>query len=116
MQMIVLDETPTLRMVTLRRLVARKPLPIVVANGTAASEIFRELPDAIVVFVDERGVLCGTQRRADPGAVADAPILEPEQDVESARLAMRVHRADRVLVVDASGHLLGVVTDRDLDR
>ncbi len=103
-------------MITLRRLVGRMPAPIVVDVGTEASEIFRRSPDAIVVLFDGNGVLCGTQRAGDAAMVTLSPVLEPEHDVEMARLAMRAHHTDRVLVVTSTGRLLGVAIDRDLPR
>jgi CBS domain containing-hemolysin-like protein len=121
------DEMPTLRLVTLRRLVRRSaPVTVVHASTTAktVSVLLRASPRSTAVVVDRDGVLLGTLcledlAGVDPSDTADhamveVPIMAPEHDADAALVAMYTHARDRVLVVDADGRLLGVLTRRDV--
>ena len=122
------NDAPTLRLVTLRRLLGRREPPMVFDTRTIVSLIARALatsPATFAAIVDAASILRGTLCLADladhdPAAAAEvamvtlAPIMRPEDDVEDALLEMMAHAADRVLVVDSKGILLGVLTERDL--
>jgi CBS domain-containing protein len=123
-------ELPTLRLATLRRLLARKPAPLVFDRDTPLAiieEALAELPFAKVVLVDRDGALCGLLSASDlplirdhhlPAATAMAThvvVLEPEYDVESALAALEVQHADHV-VVALAGSLIGVLSRADLER
>ncbi|MBV8759860.1 MAG: CBS domain-containing protein [Deltaproteobacteria bacterium] len=122
------EETPTLRLTTLRRLVRSSEPPLIVAASTKTADVSAALkrsPRSTAVIVDEENVLQGTARLADlTAASSDDPIalamstttpqLMPENDVESARLVMDAQHTDRVLVVSSTGGLVGVVTRSDL--
>lgn len=124
------DELPTLRLVTLRRLVRGTRPPLVFAHDVRVAVVqqaFAREPSTVVVLVDDANVLCGTLRLADLSAMNDgcasvgdvmrvAPVLEAEDDIETARCAMNSAATDRVVVIDTAGELLGVLTDRDLER
>lgn len=78
------------------------------------------------MLVDEDNVLKGTlrigdlhstDRMASAGDVMrDAPVLEAEQDIETARTVMSSGATDRVIVIGTTGELLGVLTERDVER
>jgi CBS domain-containing protein len=122
------DELPTLRLVTLRRLVRGTASPIVFDQETHVDEIevaLQGAPGAVVILVDGAGVLQGTLRlgdlrQLDPAARAahvmsrGTPMIDAENDIEAARLLMKCSATDRLLVVTPTGELLGVVTDGDL--
>ena len=122
------DDLPTLRLVTLRRLLSNTVPPLVFdtsANIAAMKAALRDSPSSIAVLVDHDNILHGTVCLADLAAVDGAqpastvmatatPVLAAENDVEAAYLEMFTHHADRVLVVDPTGRLLGVLTMRDL--
>lgn len=123
------DEQPTLRLVTLRRLVRGTQPPIVLAQNTCVADVIHALDGAassVVVLVDEDNVLKGTlrigdlhstDRMASAGDVMrDAPVLEAEQDIETARTVMSSGATDRVIVIGTTGELLGVLTERDVER
>jgi predicted transcriptional regulator len=124
------DELPTLRLVTLRRLVRGTRPPLVLGQDVCVADVqqaFAREPSTVVVLVDDANVLCGTLRLADLSQVNDgcasagdvmraAPVLEAEDDIETARYAMNSAATDRVVVIDTEGELLGVLTDRDLER
>ena len=103
------EELPTLRMVTLRRLVARVARFHVIVLGESP------LRDSPAVVVDGDGVFLGTLcfGEAEPRMT---PVVLAEDDVDAARRAMREHDIDRVAVIDPTGDLLGVVTAADLER
>jgi len=124
-------DAPTLRLITLRRLVARRPPPLVFGTRTPVDAIMFALRRsqstfaAIVDDTDDSGILRGTlciadladhdsHTTAEVAMVTTAPMLRPEDDVDEALLEMMGHAADRVLVVDSRGTLLGVLTERDL--
>jgi len=123
-------ELPTLRLATLRRLLATKPAPLVFARDTPlriVEEALGELPQSTIVLVDRDHALCGVL------AVADLPpdheraaraeiamstrivFLEPEHDVDAALATLDAHHADHV-VVTLAGELLGVLSRADLER
>lgn len=123
-----IDELPTLRLVTLRRLVGRTQPPVVFDQATpigVVEDVLERQPSATAVLVDGAHVYQGTLRLAD---LADrertlpaervmaigTPVLQAEDDLEAARLAMQRSETDRVLVIAPDGELLGVLTDRDL--
>jgi predicted transcriptional regulator len=124
------DDTPTLRIISLRRVVARRAPPLVFDSRTPISKIdslLRDSPTAFAALIDSAGVLRGTlciadladidrNACADAVMVTNAPIVRPEDDLDEAHLEMTAHGADRVLVVESSGVLLGVLTERDLIR
>lgn len=124
------DEQPTLRLVTLRRLVRGTRPPVVLAQDVRVADVrraFASEPSTVIVLVDDANVLCGTLRLADLTAMNDccasagdvmraAPVLAAEDDIETARRAMDSAATDRVVVIDTAGELLGVLTDRDLER
>jgi CBS domain-containing protein len=116
------DNVATLKLVTLRRLALRAPAPIVLDEGTPVHEVV-ERGAPIAIFVDNAGVLTGTLSLVeaccvDPATSAsdvmkrDVPVLLAEDDVDAARRVMS--RCGRVIVVTASGALLGVLTAGDL--
>jgi Mg/Co/Ni transporter MgtE len=128
MGMNAIDGNPTLRLVTLRRLIRKSTPPLIVEASTKTSLVsaaLRKSPGATAVVVDSRRVLQGTVRLAElVAAPNDEPIeramstttpqLEPENDTESARLWMDARHTDRVLVVSPDGALMGVLTRGDL--
>jgi predicted transcriptional regulator len=129
---LLVDEQPTLRLVTLRRLVRGTRPPVVLAQDARVAEVreaFASEPGAVVVLVDAKNVLRGTLRLGDLDAVTNtdgsasagdvmrtAPVVEAEQDIETARDAMDSAATDRVVVIGTAGELLGVLTDLDLVR
>jgi predicted transcriptional regulator len=124
------DDMPTLRIITLRRIVARRAAPLVFDSRTTIATIddaFQRSSTTFAALVDSAGVLRGTlciadladidrNASADAVMVTNAPIVRPEDDIDEAHLEMTAHGADRVLVVESSGVLLGVLTERDLIR
>ena len=124
------DDLPTLRIITLRRIVARRAPPLVFDSRTTIATIddaFQQSSTAFAALIDSAGVLRGTlcvadladidrNASADAVMVTNAPIVRPEDDIDEAHLEMSAHGADRVLVVESSGVLLGVLTERDLIR
>lgn len=120
-----LEDTVTLKLQTLRRLLTRAPGHLVVDVHARLADVEAELlatPAAVAVVVDDAGVLQGTLRLQDlpghdralpAGAVMtrEMPQLVPEQDPESALRLMRACKTDRLLVVEANGTLLGVLTE-----
>jgi Mg/Co/Ni transporter MgtE len=115
-----MQEVPTLRLVTLRRLLAKEEPPAVL-EPTATVD---SLDTRFAVVVDD-GNVRGTLSRDDAwfapdGARADAVMstrfvaLEPEDDADTALEALRVHDADRVVVISRRGELLGVLTSADM--
>ena len=123
-----IDELPTLRMCTLRRLLRQTVPPIVIDPSTPIATVARTLaasPGAIAVLVDASFVLRGTlaldELDGPSDHVAEAiavktPMMEPETDVDSARITMELAGVNRVLVVAFNGQMLGVITRDDLDR
>ena len=124
------EDMPTLRIITLRRIVARRAPPLVFDSRTTIAVIADTLLQSSTNFaalIDSEGVLRGTlcvadladidrNASADAVMVTNAPIIRPEDDIDEAHLEMTAHGADRVLVVESSGVLLGVLTERDLIR
>jgi len=124
-----IDELPTLRLVTLRRLVRRTVPPIVFDQATplgVVEDALAQVPDATAVLVDTSRVYQGTLRLPDlvfcdrtaPAEEAMSivtPVLFGEEDLAAARTAMSSADTDRVLVIAPDGELLGVLTERDLD-
>ncbi|HET9989824.1 MAG TPA: CBS domain-containing protein [Kofleriaceae bacterium] len=122
-------ELPTLRLATLRRLLATKPAPLVFAADTPlriVDEALRELPQATVVLVDRDHALCGVMvvadlpsvdraSRADVAMSTRMVVLEPEHDVDAALATLDAHHAEHV-VVALAGQLLGVLSRGDLVR
>lgn len=126
----VADDVLTLRLVTLRSLLRATIAPVVVGVGTSVEfvrRVLREMPAAICVVVDPTNTLLGAielhELTACAGDVAvervmssATAIVRPEQDVEALRRAMRASDADRVIVVDHDGSLLGALRAGDLNR
>jgi len=124
------DDAITLKLLTLRKLLAANPAHLIFDVHSHLSEIegrLLETPRAVAVVVDDRGVLQGTLRLADlPGhdrtqpadtaMTRGAPQLVPEHDPDTALRLMRSVGIDRLLVVEANGTLLGVLTEEDLAR
>lgn len=123
-----IDELPTLRLVTLRRLVRRTVPPIVFDQKTpigVVGDILAQIPDATAVLIDGSRVYQGTLRLHDLSACDRTspaeqvmsiltPVLLGEEDIDAAQAAMSSSDTDRVLVIAPDGELLGVLTDRDL--
>jgi CBS domain-containing protein len=118
------DDLPTLRLVTLRRLLPRHGRTLAFELATPVAQVAAALGGsaAIAAVVDGTGILQGTVALADLcdcdpacpiGAVMqrDASVLQAELELEQ---AWSLVRDDRVLVVDADGRLLGILTRRDL--
>jgi Mg/Co/Ni transporter MgtE len=118
------DDLPTLRMVTLRRLLPRNVRTLAFELATPVAQVAAALGGsaAIAAVVDGTGMLQGTValadlRDCDPacpiGAVMqrDASVVQAELELEQ---AWALVHDDRVLVVDADGRLLGILTRRDL--
>ena len=121
-------ELPTVRLATLRRLLAGAPSPLVFARDTPLSiieEALSDVPRARVVLVDRDHSLCGVLSElpvvCDHAAHADTAMttrivyLEPENDLETALATLVIHHADQV-VVALEGTLLGVVSRTELER
>ncbi len=123
-------ELPTVRLATLRRLLAGSVLPLVFHRETPLSiieEALWEVPLAKVVLVDLEGALCGVLTSTDlplirePAATAEAAMVErivflqPEHDVETALATLKFQHADYV-VVALAGDLIGVLSPSDLER
>lgn len=111
------SELPTLRLVTLRRLVANTTPPLIV-DVADAGDVVHALSACcarVAVLVDADGALCGTLCPGDARPVVDAPVLLAEADRGEARTAMVTHGSDRVIVATVAGELLGVLTAADLD-
>lgn len=111
-----LDDVPTLRIVTLRSLLAHRAPVVLPADAPAATlaRVHADAPAAIVALVDRTGLLIGTRRARDRAIVRDAPQLRAKDDVDTARTALRRAGADRALVVTADGQLLGILGAEDL--
>jgi hypothetical protein len=110
------SDAPTLRLVTLRRLVAQRPSPLIV-DVAEAGTIVHELSVGcarVAVLVDADGAFCGTLCPGDAQPIVDAPVLLAEADRNEARSAMVTHGCDRVIVATATGELLGVLVAADL--
>jgi len=121
---------PTVRLRTLRRVVRGLAPPLVVSTMAPVGAVIEALassPQATAVVVDVSHTVRGTvQLRELVGADADVaiervmathdPVMEPERDVDSARLELAARGADRVLVATSDGDLLGVLTRTDLER
>ena len=130
MARLLADEQPTLRLVTLRRLVRGTRPPVVLAQDARVADVrraFASEPSMVIVLVDDANVLRGTLRLADLSAMNDscasagecmraAPVLQAEDDIDTARCVMSSAATDRVVVIGTGGELLGVLTDRDLER
>jgi CBS domain-containing protein len=123
-------ELPTVRLATLRRLLATKPAPLVFASDTPlriVEEALRELPLATVVLVDRDHALCGVlvatdvpaeheeAMRASVAMSTKIVVLQPEHDVETALATLDTHHADHA-VVALAGQLMGVLSRGDLER
>lgn len=125
---LALDDLPTLRLRTLRRLLAGRPIialhhamPIAVARALVLEA---RLPIAAVVD-HGANTLCGTlawrelRRGPDGGIVADVMDAEyvtiaAESDLAAAKALMEEHGVDRLVVIGARGDLLGIVDANDL--
>lgn len=121
-----LDEMPTLRLVTLRRLVRRTVPPVVFEQETplgVIEDVLQQIPAATAILVDGARIYQGTlglpdvrgcdrTQSAEQAMTIDTPVLRAEDDVDVARSAMRT--TDRVLVIAPDGELLGVLTIDDL--
>lgn len=106
---------PTLRLATLRRLLAGAPSPLVFDAATPQAivdEALRDVPRAKVVFVASE-VFAGIRVAGDPRVHTDALFLEPECDVESALVALRAHGA-AFAVAALAGQLVGVLSRDEL--
>ena len=122
------DDATTLKLVTLRGLLAETPGHLIFDVHSRLDEIegrLLEVPRAVAVMVDDDGILQGTLRLADlPGhdrtqaadtaMTRETPQLVPEHDPDTALRLMRSVGTDRLLVVEANGTLLGVLTEDDL--
>lgn len=122
------EDSVTLKLQTLRRLLAAVPAHLIFDVHCNLEQIEAELlerPRAVAVVVDDDGILQGTLRlqdlpghdrslRADAAMTRETPQLVPEHDPESALRVMRARNTDRLLVVEANGTLLGVLTEDDL--
>ncbi len=122
------SESPTLRLVTLRRLVAKATAPLIFDAATDIGTVVHRLEASatrVAVLVDDGGVLEGTVcldqlRDADHALPARAamtmatPVLVSECDIGEARSAMMSHGSDRVAVITPAGQLLGVLTAADV--
>jgi len=123
-----IDDVPTLRLVTLRRLLAGLGPPLVfevTADIASVAAGLRASRTSAAALVDEQGILQGTlslaelagadgRSRAETAMTIGAPMLAPESNIEDALRAMRTHHASCVVVAAASGELLGVLTAGDL--
>ncbi|MFT3694083.1 MAG: hypothetical protein QM831_13145 [Kofleriaceae bacterium] len=108
-------DVPTLRLSTLRRLLAGMPSPLVFDRATpqhVVDEALRDVPRAKVVFVDSE-VFAGIRVAGDPAVHTDAVFLAPEEDVEGALATLESHHAGYV-VAALSGQLVGVLTRDEL--
>src|SRR3569832_2400955 len=120
-------ELPTLRLATLRRLLATKPAPLVFARDTPlriVEEALGELPHSTIVLVDRDHALCGVLAVADlppdHARAARAKIemstrivfLQPEHDVDAALATLDAHHSDLV-VVSLGCELFGVLSRAD---
>jgi CBS domain-containing protein len=121
-------ELPTVRLATLRRLLAGSPSPLVFASDTPIAiveEALWDVPHAKVVLVDDHGALVGVlsevplvrdhDARAVTAMTTRLVILEPEHDIETAIATLSIHRVDHV-VVALEGVLIGVLSRDDLER
>ena len=119
---------PTIRLTTLRRLLAGSPSPLVFASDTPIAiieEALWDVPHAKVVLVDDQCALVGVlsevpllrdhDARAVTAMTTRIVILEPEHDTETAIASLAIHRADHV-VVALQGALIGVLSRNDLER
>jgi CBS domain-containing protein len=108
-------DMPTLRLITLRRLLVGAPSPLVFERDTPLeiiAEARREVPNAKVVLVDRDHALCGV---VGDGATSRIVFLEPEYDLDSALDALHAQHAEFV-VVSLAGSLLGVLSRDELER
>jgi CBS domain-containing protein len=125
------EDLPTLRLTTLRRLLSKTAPPMVFDESICVSDIEQVLalsPGSLAVLVDAANVLQGTLSAAELELVADHSVcaanvmsrrvvsLLPETDLDTAVATMLVHRTDHVLVVTASGQLLGAFSKHDLEQ
>jgi Mg/Co/Ni transporter MgtE len=120
-----MQEVPTLRLITLRRLLKGAPPPVL-ESRTPVATMF-EHDAAFAVVVDATRAVCGTVSRDEAWFATDAApaesvmstsfvALEPEDDADTAAEALRARNADRVVVIARNGELLGVLTGADIMR
>jgi predicted transcriptional regulator len=123
------QDMPTLRLWTLRKLLAHTPPPLVFDQASpigVIADALAETRNALAVLVDPaqnfRGILShelvarGERTTpADQVMTTRTTVMEPEADVEAAVAMIREYELDHVLVVTANGRLLGVLSRGDLE-
>jgi CBS domain-containing protein len=124
------EEIPTVRIHTLRTLIARSET-VTVRRTTRLEDIRCRLleHDVSIVAVIDGDVLCGTISAVDvlralgsEGAVAADIMSTPsiglaaESDVDSAAIVMASEGVEHVIVVGARGELVGIVSAIDIAR
>lgn len=113
-----MDEIATLRMRTLRMLLKRSTVPLVVIQESAAVEdvrrIVRERGAPLVVVVDADQALLGTvspaQLIGDDTAPARVAALVAEEDVDATALRVIADDLAYVLVIEPTGELIGILS------
>jgi Mg/Co/Ni transporter MgtE len=124
-----MDEIATLRMRTLRMLLRRSTVPLVVIEESATLEdvrrVVRERRAPLVVVVDAEHALLGTvspaQLAGDDGAPTRVAALRAEEDVDATAARVLAEDLAYVLVIESTGELIGIlsaaaITDRPARR
>ena len=113
-----MDEIATLKMHTLRMLLRRSTVPLVVIEESAAIEdvrrVARERGAPLIVVVDADGALVGTvspeQLVGDAPSPARVAALRAEEDVDATAVRVIADDLAYVLVIESTGVLIGILS------
>jgi len=113
-----MDEIATLRMRTLRMLLRRSTVPLVVIEESATLEdvrrVVRERGAPLVVVVDADHALLGTvspeQLVGDDGTPTRVAALAAEEDVDTTAARVIADDLAYVLVIEPTGELIGILS------
>ena len=113
-----MDEIATLRLRTLRMLLRRSTVPLVVIDESASLEdvrrVVRERHAPLVVVVNAAQALLGTvspaQLAGDDGAPARVAALRAEEDVDATAARVIAEDLAYVLVIESTGELIGILS------
>ena len=113
-----MDEITTLKMHTLRMLLKRTTVPLVVIDESAAVEevqrLVREWCAPLVVVVDRDHAVVGTvspeQLTSSHGTPTRVAALVAEEDVDATAARVIADDLAYVLVMEGSGELIGILS------
>jgi CBS domain-containing protein len=104
------EDVVTLKMHTLRMLLKRFSLPLVIVDEAAPTEevtrLVSERTTPLIVVVDSAGALVGTLSRVPARVV----VLGAEEEVDETAERVFADRIEYVLVADGNGDLIGLLT------